>query len=143
MDRCQERIEYLVRMLDEAKTKIIIPTPALSEVLVIAGPDGSKYLAEINNRSCFKIADFDQRAAVEAAIQIRNAKEGGDKREGTKATWAKVKYDRQIVAIAKVEGASTIYSDDEDIKKYATAIGIEVKGVESFPLPPPKQLSLV
>src|ERR1039457_262045 len=90
VERAPERIEHLIRTLEEEKVKIIIPTPALSELLVVAGPEGAKYLAEINGRSCFKVSDFDQRAAVEAAIQIRNALKQGDKRQGVSATWAKV-----------------------------------------------------
>jgi hypothetical protein len=35
------------------------------------------------------------------------------------ATRAKAKFDDQIVAIAAVESATTIYSDDEDIAKLA------------------------
>jgi hypothetical protein len=42
------------------------------------------------------------------------------------ATWAKVKFDRQIVAIAKVEKASMVYSDDEDVRKLAAAEGIPI-----------------
>lgn len=34
--RCQERIEHLIQTLQEKKEKILIPTPALSEVLVVA-----------------------------------------------------------------------------------------------------------
>jgi predicted nucleic acid-binding protein len=142
VERCSERIEHLVRTLDESKTKIIIPTPALSELLVIAGAAGPKYLSEINGRSCFKVSDFDQRAAVEAAAQTRDAIRAGFKRQGSEAPWAKIKFDRQIVAIAKVENVKTIYSDDEDVERYAKAIGIEVKRAESLPLPPPKQLML-
>lgn len=142
IERCQERVEHLVQTLDQDKTKIVIPTPALSELLVVAGADGPKYLDEINSRSCFKISDFDQRAAVEAAIQIREARDSGDKRQGTDASWAKVKFDRQITAIAKVEGVETIYSDDEHVQKYARVLGIKVRGVEDLPFPPPKQLEL-
>ena len=137
-----ERIENLVRTLEEEKAKIIIPTPALSELLVVAGPEGAKYLTEINGRSCFKVSDFDQRAAVEAAIQIRSALKQGDKRQGVSATWAKVKFDRQIVAIAKVEGVQKIYSDDEDVEKHGKALGIEVMGVDSLPLPRPSNSNL-
>ena len=36
----------------------------------------------------------------------------GNKKDGSGEPWAKIKYDRQIVAIAKVIGASAIYSDD-------------------------------
>jgi hypothetical protein len=44
----------------------------------------------------------------------RAAVDAGDKRVGSDATWAKVKFDRQIVAIAQVRRATAIYSDDAD-----------------------------
>jgi hypothetical protein len=34
IDHPKERIEFLVQELEKAKTKIIVPTPALSEALV-------------------------------------------------------------------------------------------------------------
>lgn len=138
----RERAQYLVQVLDEGKTMIIIPTPALAELLVIAGSAGPKYLDVINGRSCFKIADFDTRAATEVALQIRNAKETGDKRQGSTSTWAKAKFDRQIVAIGKVEGVTTIYSDDEDIQKDSSDSGIEAKGTKDLPSPPASQPKL-
>ncbi|MGH9400720.1 MAG: hypothetical protein ACRD2P_01280 [Terriglobia bacterium] len=138
----RERAQYLVQVLDEGKTKIIIPTPVLAELLVIAGSAGPKYLDAINDRSCFKIADFDKRAATEVALQIRNAMKTGDKRQGSTSTWAKIKFDRQIVAIGKVEGVTTIYSDDEDVQKYSADSGIEAKGTKDLPMPPASQPKL-
>lgn len=142
--RCQERIEYLIQTLQEKKEKIIIPTPSLSEVLVLAGAAGPVYLTQLSNYARFKICPFGEKAAVEAAIAIRNALDSlskGAKKSGT-TTWAKVKFDRQIVAISRVEGVHTIYSDDGDIKKYAAEVGIKVIGVVDLPLPPPKQMTL-
>jgi hypothetical protein len=49
--------------------------------------------------------------------------------------WAKVKFDRQIVAIAKVVGATVIYSDDKDVATLAKKQGIETIGVADLPLP--------
>ena len=56
--------------------------------------------------------------------------------EGAGATgpWAKVKYDRQIVAIAKVSGATAIYSDD-DVRTLGGRHGIPVLGLADLPLP--------
>ena len=59
----------------------------------------------------------------------------GRKKENPDATWAKLKYDRQIVAIAKVAGATTIYSDDEDIRTIAATANIQVIGIADLPLP--------
>jgi hypothetical protein len=38
----RERVEYLITTLEKAGTKVIIPTPVLSELLVRAGSDGSQ-----------------------------------------------------------------------------------------------------
>jgi hypothetical protein len=80
--------------------------------------------------------DFDQRAAVEVAAAPREALAAGDKRGGSDSPWAKIKFDRQIIAIARVEGATTIYSDDDDIVRFAKSYGIAVIRVCDLPLPP-------
>jgi len=49
-----------------------------------------------------------------------------------------VKYDRQIVAVAKVCGATTIYSDDKDVRTLAKTVKIDVIGLADLPLPPEK-----
>jgi hypothetical protein len=68
---------------------------------------------------------------------------GKGKRGSSAATWAKVKYDRQIVAMAKVAGATTIDSDDKDLRTLAKASKIDVVGLAELPLPPQKaQLDL-
>lgn len=55
-----------------------------------------------------------------------------------------MKYDRQIVAIAKVHGATTIYSDDGDISALAKRAKINVISLADLPLPPQKaQLDLL
>jgi hypothetical protein len=50
--------------------------------------------------------------------------------------WSKVKFDRQIVAIARVEGAERIYSNDDDIKRLGASDGIEVITLDDLELPP-------
>jgi predicted nucleic acid-binding protein len=132
----KDRIEYLVAQLEKSREKIIVPTPALSELLVRAGEAGPEYLDILNKSAAFKIVDFDQRAAVEVAAATREAIAAGDKRGGADSSWAKVKFDRQIIAIAKVEGASTIYSDDGDIGRFSKTSGIAVVRVCDLPLPP-------
>ena len=142
IERPKERIEYLVTKLADAKTKIVIPTPVLSEILVKAGSAGPQYIDILRQHSQFKIAAFDERSAIECAAQLADAKSRGDKKAGSTSPWAKVKFDRQIVAIAVVNGVERIYSSDEDIKKYATASGLQVTKLWQLPLPPEDQPSL-
>jgi hypothetical protein len=86
--------------------------------------------------SVFRIEPFDTKAAIEVAAMTRAALDSGKKRGQSSASWAKVKFDRQIVAIAKVAGATTIYSDDKDLVPLAKAAKIEVIGIADLPLPP-------
>ena len=60
----------------------------------------------------------------------------GDLRAGTNTTRAKLKFDRQIIAIAKTQSQTTIYSDDEDIAKLAEALDVDVIPIHALPLPP-------
>jgi hypothetical protein len=137
----RERIEYLVSRLEQSRTTIVIPTPVLTEFLILAGDQSAEYINQINGRACFRIADYDQRAAIEAATQIAKALKQGDKKSGSTSAWDKIKFDRQIVAIAKVENVNVIYSGDTDIRKFAEQVSIEVIGICELPLPPPEQLS--
>ncbi len=140
--RAKEKIAYLIDTLEKAKIKILIPTPALSEVLALALDRASDYLAVMHATYNFEIAAFDEMAAVEAAVSTAAAKQRGNKRGDAGGTWAKVKFDRQIIAIAKVRGVDKIYSNDEDIVKFAKIEKIDVLGVWDLPDPPPAQEDL-
>jgi predicted nucleic acid-binding protein len=131
------RILHLIDTLDKQRDVIIVPTPALSETLIGAGDAAPKYLDVLNRTSRLRIASFGSRAAVEAAARHREALREGDKKEGSES-WAKVKFDRQIVAIAKVEGAERIYSNDDDIRRYGKADGVQVIRLEDLEYPPEK-----
>lgn len=137
--KATERVEYLIKTLSADKEKIIIPTPVLSEVLVHAGSATEKYLEVLNNQATFRIAPFDQKAAIEAAVAMRDALHRGGHRidaANPDATKTKIKFDRQIVAIAKAEGAHTIYSDDEDVFNYGQRAGLKVIRTSELDLPP-------
>jgi predicted nucleic acid-binding protein len=133
--QCKERIAFLLQKLSEDRTQALIPTPVLSEVLVATGTEKVRVLNEIANTYAFRIEPFDMRAAVEVAAMTeaeRNTPIGRIDNE----TKAKVKYDRQIIAIAKVNGVTRIYSDDTGLAKKASALGITVVATADLELPP-------
>jgi predicted nucleic acid-binding protein len=134
----KERVEHLIAELDKAGTRIAIPTPVLSEVLVRADAAAAQAIVErLNKQAIFSVESFDQRAAIEVAVMLRDELKGGKKALKTgPETWAKLKYDRQIVAIAKVVGATTIYSDDGGVAAVAARSKIPVVSVGELPLPP-------
>jgi predicted nucleic acid-binding protein len=131
------RIDYLVATIQKSGERIVVPTPALSELLVKAGDAGPKYLEIVARSKFFRVAEFGERAAVEAAALTREAIAQGDKRGATpEADWAKVKFDRQIVAIARVVGAKAIYTNDSQLAKHAKTAGIDAIGPDDLPEPP-------
>lgn len=129
------RIERLVEELQKAGETILVPTPALSEVLVHADEAGPGYLQILHRTARLGIVPFGERAAVELAAMTRAALDKGDLRAGTSATRAKLKFDWQMIAIARVEGEKTIYSDDGDVKTLADGTGLDV--IQTFDLPLP------
>jgi predicted nucleic acid-binding protein len=137
IDRPKDGIEYLVKRLSRDKSKIIIPTPALSEALVKAGAAASQQIVEeLQRYAAFSIEPFDTRAALEVAAMSRAALADGGKKGRSAAPWQKVKYDRQIVAIAKVHGATEVYSDDSNIEVLCEAAKIKMVRLGELPLPP-------
>ncbi len=138
------RIDHLVATIQKTADRIVVPTPALSELLVKAGDAGPRYLEIIARSKFFRVAEFGERAAVEAAALTQDAVGKGNKRGATPdADWAKVKFDRQIVAIARVVGAKTIYTNDVQLAKHAIAAGLEAITTEDLPDPPvPPQFEL-
>ncbi len=139
LEKASERIEYLIDTLTTDKQTIIIPTPVLSEILVYAGAAGAKWLQYFNTTSAIRIAPFDQRAAIEAALSIKDSLDRGGVRidaGDSNISRGKVKFDRQIVAIAKTEGADAIYSDDQHIHTIGQGVGLRVHRTIDLPLPP-------
>lgn len=54
---------------------------------------------------------------------------------GSTAGWQQVKFDRQIAAIAKANGAETFYTDDKDQAKFAELLSLKVMHTWDLGLP--------
>jgi hypothetical protein len=119
--------------MDEERAEIVIPMPAVAELLTVASRDPGDVLALIDTQARFQLADFDRRAAIECGIMLRTAlpkaARGGASRTA-------VKFDAQILAIAKVSGASTIYTDDDRLPAQARLAGMTAIGFWSLPVRP-------
>ncbi len=132
----KERVTALVEDLTKSGTRIIVPRPALSEIIVRAGIEaGQHYLGVMRQAKVFRIAPFDEKAAVETAIMAGEATKCPSIRAATDGTYAKIKYDRQIVAIAMSEGAATLYTDDHNQRAFARRHGVNVVGIGECPAP--------
>jgi hypothetical protein len=131
VDHFEEKLAYLINRLSKSRTTILIPTPVLTEVLCHAGAAGSA-LAQQLQQAPFQVAPFDIRAAIDCAdlLAYHFGQKGNGRRrpdaQGVPGSRDKVKFDRQVVAIAKSRGADAIYSDDEDVVKEGARAGVKV-----------------
>lgn len=126
------KLDDLVGALEKSRTRIVIPTPALTELLVRAGKAREEIHNVLTRKSAFEIAPFDVKAAIECSILLEEAWSGLEKRAVTKT---KFKFDWQIVAIAATRWVTAIYSDDGDIAKAAARVGIQVVRIDDLALP--------
>jgi hypothetical protein len=116
-------VTHLIKTLSAENTKVIIPTPALAEVLT-HGPDSAQiWMEAINTCACFQVRPFDDKASIELTELL------GKTAAGIRDI---LRFDRQIVAIAKVYGASVIYADDEKVAEFAAECGIVAKRLKDL-----------
>lgn len=138
VERPQARIQHLVATLRAEGTRILIPSPALAELLTFV-ESPHPILESIQRASSFEVAAFDTKAAIETALTLRRAREAGDMRGGSDKARASIKFDHQIVGIAKSRGARTLYSSDSHIRRLATHAHIPAVAIWDLELPPPSQ----
>ena len=73
VEYARERVLALVEDLELRSEGVLVPAPALAEVLVTQGADVQAILSMLQGRSAIRIGTFDQRAAVELAMRLRGA----------------------------------------------------------------------
>jgi predicted nucleic acid-binding protein len=134
VDLAKERAESVVAQIQKSRRKIIIPAPALAELLTAIGPDAQQYINLITRSRVFEIASFDARCATELALLNRDTFKHQDQVNGLD-TYQKRKVDRQIVAICKVNGVTEIYTDDPGLANRARLCGITPIAIEEIPVP--------
>lgn len=135
VERCKERLDRLIADLSKSGKRLLLPTPVITEALVSTGTDAASFLNEIRRHSVFRIADFDQRAAIECSIMIAQHWHGRLKQLRSDVSRHRIKFDLQIVAIARVASAHEILTDDPDVKKVAAITGMAYRGIADLPLP--------
>jgi len=125
-------LDFLVTELSKARTRILIPSPCLTELLIRAGTARDKYLQLLRSSSAFEVFPFDQRAAMECALLLEAA---WDSKSQKAISRTKFKFDWMIVACAASRNAQRIYSDDGDIWRCAEQVGIPTVKQSELPIP--------
>lgn len=132
--RCRDRVNLLIEELARRDEKLIVPTPVLAEVLVRAEAAGPGYLQIIDRHKSLRLADFNALAAVETAVMMASIYSSQRRPTGGDAR-SKMKFDTMIAAIARVSGATVVYSDDPDLASLGRDFGFQVIGVAALPVP--------
>ena len=141
LERRRKQIEYLIKTLSEDRSKLIVPTPALAELLMLPGLHLESALERIDRQVVFKIQPFDTRAAMEMS-RLSTVGIGEDKFKGQEGGWTKIKFDRQIVAIAKVAECETILTTDGPLANLAKREDLTVIMLDDLPDPPAEDVPL-
>lgn len=92
-------------------------------------------LERLQSYGHIRIFPFDERAAVETAMMTADALKAGDKRGTSTQPWQKVKFDRQILAVARVAGSDALYSDDTGLCAFARSVGMAIISTWDLPIP--------
>lgn len=128
--------EKVIHFLDSAaknEIQIILPTPVIAEILTASSVNQDALFALLSKSDAMCIQSFDNRAALTHA---KLAREYDPKKLKGISSKQAVKFDRQIIAIGELHNAETIYTADQGMHKYASKLGLTVKGVDAMPLPP-------
>lgn len=130
----QRRVEALIDMVESNSGTVIIPTPVLAEYLVgIERKEQQTHLNLIQKQACFEIASFDEIAAIECAQMPSLQELKLMKKSGTAS---KVKFDRQIIAIALSLNVDEVWTHDRDMFERCKKLGINVKSLADIePVP--------
>lgn len=127
IEDASERVEFLISDIHGSGEKILVPTPAFSEILIGSGNARNEIIQKLSKSAKFEIAPFDLRSALELSLMTDAEISKADRRDGVKDTKVKVKFDRQIVAIAKAFGARLIYSEDRALRATAIREGLPAR----------------
>lgn len=123
------RVRALLRYLDEQEKIILLPTPVITECLWPVEVHAREQVLNVINK--FMIGAFDLAASVKCAEMMHAmtpAEKDFKKERGI--TKAQMKFDYMIAAIAIVNEAECIYSEDEGLKTFCDG-HIDVR-----PIPP-------
>ncbi len=131
----------LIDDLEKDGVQIIIPAPAFSEFLMGIEKDLTEFTKIFEGKKNFKIKSFDTKAALECSFLLKDLMKNKDIKKNFSKQ--KIKYDYQIVSIAKIFEAECVYSDDKDVMKLCSRLGLLCRDFNSLEPPTEPELLLV
>ena len=127
------RIAGLLEQLSDENLRILIPAGVWTEFLATAGDKAEALAARVKHRGAFEVVPFDEVAAVEAAIDLRNALRDDDRTTTFVGSTQSIATDRQIAAIGKIRNV-TIYAASSDLVKIGQTMDVKVMPLWDLPV---------
>lgn len=126
-----KKARALINYLDEEKKIILLPTPVITECLIpVEVHKRDKVLRTINK---FMIGSFDHMAAIKCAEMIHAITPDEKQFKAEKRiSKSDLKFDYMIAAIAIVNEAECIYSEDLGLRKFCEG-HITVRPIPDIP----------
>ncbi|MDQ7731310.1 PIN domain-containing protein [Halomonas sp. SpR1] len=134
------RADALLERFSDPGFQLLIPAPAMAEVLVKVAPELQQaYIDFVNNTTSLSIIPFDTRSIIECA-RLFDAQEAKQLKKGGESK-AKIAVDRQVVAIAISNGAKELWTHDKTVFKKASRVGLVAKSLADIePIPAQKAM---
>lgn len=126
-DGRDSRIRGLIADARATRSRLIVPAPVFAEFAVKAR---DKELEFITGQHVFKLVPFDAVAALECGFLIRDV----FTQESKKDRHA-IKFDLQILAIAKVSRATRLVTNDRQLRNRSISLGIPAISILELPVP--------
>ncbi|WP_272658722.1 MULTISPECIES: type II toxin-antitoxin system VapC family toxin [unclassified Providencia] len=146
VDDLELRSKALLDHIERSGGTIVIPTPVLAEYLLGIDGEANKHahVNLISSMNCFEILPFEELASVECSmLPSKQEFKQFIKQINSNETANKVRFDRQIIAIAKANGITEIWSSDGEVIKKGREVGIDVKSISDIqPIPLSDQFKL-
>lgn len=139
VDRLPERADALVEQITSRRGRLIVPTPVLTEYLLGIDPvESDAHVRELNSMTAIEFMPFDELAAIECAYMV-NAVERSQL--SPNATKAKLRFDRQILAICKAAGVDELWTHDVELYNKAKEVDISSGSLADIN-PTPRQYNM-
>ena len=126
-DARDARIRGLIADSRTTRSRLVVPTPVFAEFSVRARDDEIEF---ITSQHVFKLVPFDAIAAIECGFMIRDVFSHESKKDRHA-----IKFDLQILAIAKVCRATRLITNDKQLRSRSSSLGISAISIMDLPVP--------
>lgn len=136
VERGADRVHHLIATLTKARETIMIPAPAITELVTSRVDRVDEIVAAVRGYSAFEVQPFDEVIAIETGILIQRWLDTIPQQDRPDGWRVPMKYDAQIAATAVMRNARAICTDDRNYGVWLKGTGISVLKLAKLDLPP-------